>query len=203
MYWDRIVMGKVTGFLEYERLNEAAESPQERLKHWREFVDHLNDEAAGLQGARCMDCGTPFCMSGCPINNIIPDWNDLIFRQDWQRALDTLHSTNNFPEFTGRVCPAPCEAACTLNINNDPVGIKSIEHAIIDKGWSSGWVVPQPPAVKTGKKVAVIGSGPAGMACAQQLGRAGHSVVVFEKGWPAALWHSRLQDGKTPDRPPC
>jgi len=174
-------MGKVTGFLEYERLNEAAESPQERLKHWREFVDHLNDEAAGLQGARCMDCGTPFCMSGCPINNIIPDWNDLIFRQDWQRALDTLHSTNNFPEFTGRVCPAPCEAACTLNINNDPVGIKSIEHAIIDKGWSSGWVVPQPPAVKTGKKVAVIGSGPAGMACAQQLGRAGHSVVVFEK----------------------
>ncbi len=174
-------MGKVTGFLEYERLNEAAESPQERLKHWREFVDHLNDEAAGLQGARCMDCGTPFCMSGCPINNIIPDWNDLIFRQDWQRALDTLHSTNNFPEFTGRVCPAPCEAACTLNINNDPVGIKSIEHAIIDKGWSSGWVVPQPPAVKTGKKVAVIGSGPAGMTCAQQLGRAGHSVVVFEK----------------------
>ncbi len=174
-------MGKVTGFLEYERLNEAAESPQERLKHWREFVDHLDDKAAGLQGARCMDCGTPFCMSGCPINNIIPDWNDLIFRQDWQRALDTLHSTNNFPEFTGRVCPAPCEAACTLNINNDPVGIKSIEHAIIDKGWSSGWVIPQPPAAKTGKRVAVIGSGPAGMACAQQLGRAGHAVVVFEK----------------------
>jgi len=174
-------MGKVTGFLEYERLNEAAESPQERLKHWREFVDHLDDKAAGLQGARCMDCGTPFCMSGCPINNIIPDWNDLIFRQDWQRALDTLHSTNNFPEFTGRVCPAPCEAACTLNINNDPVGIKSIEHAIIDKGWSSGWVVPQPAATKTGKRVAVIGSGPAGMACAQQLGRAGHAVVVFEK----------------------
>lgn len=181
MYWDRTVMGKVTGFLEYERLNEAAESPQERLKHWREFVDHLDDKAAGLQGARCMDCGTPFCMSGCPINNIIPDWNDLIFRQDWQRALDTLHSTNNFPEFTGRVCPAPCEAACTLNINNDPVGIKSIEHAIIDKGWSSGWVIPQPPAAKTGKRVAVIGSGPAGMACAQQLGRAGHAVVVFEK----------------------
>ena len=174
-------MGKVTGFLEFERLHEAAEQPQARLKHWHEFVDHLSDEAAGVQGARCMDCGTPFCMSGCPINNIIPDWNDLVFRQDWQRALDTLHSTNNFPEFTGRVCPAPCEAACTLNINNDPVGIKSIEHAIIDKGWSSGWVLPQPPAAKTGKQVAVIGSGPAGMACAQQLARAGHAVVVFEK----------------------
>jgi glutamate synthase (NADPH) small chain len=174
-------MGKVTGFLEFERLHEAAEQPQERLKHWREFVHHLTDEAAGVQGARCMDCGTPFCMSGCPVNNIIPDWNDLVFKQDWQRALDTLHSTNNFPEFTGRVCPAPCEAACTLNINNDPVGIKSIEHAIIDKGWESGWVVPQPPAKKTGKRAAVIGSGPAGLACAQQLARAGHDVVVFEK----------------------
>jgi glutamate synthase (NADPH) small chain len=174
-------MGKITGFLEFERLHEAAEQPQERLKHWREFVHHLTDEAAGVQGARCMDCGTPFCMSGCPVNNIIPDWNDLVFKQDWQRALDTLHSTNNFPEFTGRICPAPCEAACTLNINNDPVGIKSIEHAIIDKGWESGWVVPQPPANKTGKRVAVIGSGPAGLACAQQLARAGHDVVVFEK----------------------
>jgi glutamate synthase (NADPH) small chain len=174
-------MGKVTGFLEFERLYEAAEKPQERLKHWREFVHHLTDEAAGVQGARCMDCGTPFCMSGCPVNNIIPDWNDLVFKQDWQRALDTLHSTNNFPEFTGRVCPAPCEASCTLNINSDPVGIKSIEHAIIDKGWESGWVVPQPPAKKTGKRVAVIGSGPAGLACAQQLARAGHDVVVFEK----------------------
>ncbi|MBX3650216.1 MAG: glutamate synthase subunit beta [Burkholderiales bacterium] len=174
-------MGKVTGFLEFERLHEAAEQPQERLKHWREFVHHLTDEAAGVQGARCMDCGTPFCMSGCPVNNIIPDWNDLVFKQDWQRALDTLHSTNNFPEFTGRVCPAPCEAACTLNINNDPVGIKSIEHAIIDKGWESGWILPQPPAKKSGKRVAVIGSGPAGLACAQQLARAGHDVVVFEK----------------------
>ena len=174
-------MGKVTGFLEFARLNEAAEQPQERLKHWHEFLNHLTDEAAGVQGARCMDCGTPFCMSGCPVNNIIPDWNDLVYRQDWQRALDTLHSTNNFPEFTGRVCPAPCEAACTLNINNDPVGIKSIEHAIIDKGWDSGWVVPQPPARKTDKRVAVIGSGPAGLACAQQLARAGHDVVVFEK----------------------
>ena len=174
-------MGKVTGFLEFERLHEAAEQPQERLKHWREFVHHLTDNDAGVQGARCMDCGTPFCMSGCPVNNIIPDWNDLVFKQDWQRALDTLHSTNNFPEFTGRGCPAPCEAACTLNINNDPVGIKSIEHAIIDKGWESGWILPQPPARKSGKRVAVIGSGPAGLACAQQLARAGHDVVVFEK----------------------
>ena len=176
-------MGKVTGFLEFERLHEAADLPQERLKHWREFVHPLTNEAAGVQGARCMDCGTPFCMSmsGCPINNIIPDWNDLVFKQDWQRALDTLHSTNNFPEFTGRVCPAPCEAACTLNINSTPVGIKSIEHAIIDKGWESGWVVPQPPVKKTGKRVAIIGSGPAGLAAAQQLARAGHDVVVFEK----------------------
>ncbi len=176
-------MGKVTGFLEFDRLTEAADRPQERLKHWREFVHHLTDSDAGVQGARCMDCGTPFCMSmsGCPINNIIPDWNDLVFKQDWQRALDTLHSTNNFPEFTGRVCPAPCEAACTLNINNDPVGIKSIEHAIIDKGWESGWIAPQPALSKSGKKVAVIGSGPAGLACAQQLARAGHAVVVFEK----------------------
>lgn len=174
-------MGKVTGFLEFERLHEAADKPQERLKHWREFVHPLTSEAAGIQGARCMDCGTPFCMSGCPVNNIIPDWNDLVFRQNWQQALDTLHSTNNFPEFTGRVCPAPCEAACTLNINSAPVGIKSIEHAIIDKGWESGWVVAQPPAKKTGKRVAVIGSGPAGLAAAQQLARAGHDVVVFEK----------------------
>jgi glutamate synthase (NADPH/NADH) small chain len=174
-------MGKVTGFLEFERLHEAADQPQERLKHWREFIHPLTSEAAGIQGARCMDCGTPFCMSGCPVNNIIPDWNDLVFKQDWQHALDTLHSTNNFPEFTGRVCPAPCEAACTLNINSAPVGIKSIEHAIIDKGWESGWVVPQPPVKKTGKRVAIIGSGPAGLAAAQQLARAGHDVVVFEK----------------------
>jgi glutamate synthase (NADPH/NADH) small chain len=174
-------MGKVTGFLEYARLEEAAEQPEKRKKHWREFVLHLSDEQAGIQGARCMDCGIPFCNSGCPVNNIIPDFNDLVYRQDWKNALDVLHSTNNFPEFTGRVCPAPCEAACTLNINNDPVGIKSIEHAIIDKGWSQGWVVPQPPKVKTGKKVAVVGGGPAGMAAAQQLARAGHDVTVFEK----------------------
>ncbi|RPH42621.1 MAG: glutamate synthase subunit beta [Burkholderiales bacterium] len=174
-------MGKVTGFLEFQRLSEAAEPPQARLKHWKEFVLHLDDAAASKQGARCMDCGIPFCQSGCPVNNIIPDWNDLVFRQDWKQALEVLHSTNNFPEFTGRVCPAPCEAACTLNINSDPVGIKSIEHAIIDKGWEEGWVVPQPPAARTGKKVAVIGSGPAGMAAAQQLARAGHDVTLFEK----------------------
>ena len=174
-------MGKVTGFLEYTRLEEAAEAPEARKKHWKEFVVHLSDEQASIQGARCMDCGIPFCNSGCPVNNIIPDFNDLLFRQDWKNALDVLHSTNNFPEFTGRVCPAPCEAACTLNINNDPVGIKSIEHKIIDKGWEEGWVVPQPPKAKTGKKVAVVGSGPAGMAAAQQLARAGHDVTVFEK----------------------
>ena len=174
-------MGKVTGFLEYERLSEATEDKGVRIKHYREFVGHLSDAQAGVQGARCMDCGTPFCMSGCPVSNIIPDWNDLVFKQDWRSALDTLHSTNNFPEFTGRVCPAPCEEACTLRINADPVGIKSIEHAIIDKGWENGWVTPQPAKQKTGKRVAVVGSGPAGLACAQQLARAGHDVVVFEK----------------------
>jgi len=174
-------MGKVTGFLEYQRLQEAAEDRELRKKHYREFVMHLSDEQAATQGARCMDCGTPFCMSGCPVNNIIPDWNDLVWRQDWRRAIDTLHSTNNFPEFTGRVCPAPCEEACVLRINADPVGIKSIEHAIIDKAWESGWVQPEPPAHRSGKRVAVVGSGPAGLACAQQLARAGHDVTVFEK----------------------
>jgi glutamate synthase (NADPH/NADH) small chain len=174
-------MGKVTGFMEYKRLAEAADVPPQRLKHYREFVHALPDKDAAVQGARCMDCGIPFCQNGCPVNNIIPDWNDLVYRQNWREALTVLHSTNNFPEFTGRVCPAPCEAACTLNINDDPVGIKSIEHAIIDKGWEMGWVAPQPPAHKTGKRVAVVGSGPAGMACAQQLARAGHDVVVFEK----------------------
>jgi glutamate synthase (NADPH/NADH) small chain len=174
-------MGKVTGFLEFQRLQEASEAAGERVRHYREFVLHLTDQAAAQQGARCMDCGIPFCQNGCPINNIIPDWNDLVYRGNWKAALDTLHSTNNFPEFTGRVCPAPCEAACTLNINNDPVGIKSIEHAIIDKGWEKGWVVPQPPKRRTGKKVAVVGSGPAGLAAAQQLARVGHEVTVFEK----------------------
>jgi glutamate synthase (NADPH/NADH) small chain len=174
-------MGKITGFMEFQRLQEASEAPESRKKHYREFVQHLPDQEVAVQGARCMDCGTPFCTSGCPVNNIIPDWNDMVYKQNWREALDTLHSTNNFPEFTGRVCPAPCEAACTLNINNDPVGIKSIEHAIIDKGWEMGWVLPLPPARKSGKNVAVVGSGPAGLACAQQLARAGHDVVLYEK----------------------
>jgi glutamate synthase (NADPH) small chain len=174
-------MGKVTGFMEYERLEEPHEAKEARKKHYREFYLRLDDAAAAVQGARCMDCGVPFCMSGCPVNNIIPDWNDLVYRQDWKTAIDTLHSTNNFPEFTGRICPAPCEEACVLRINEDPVGIKSIEHAIIDKAWEEGWVRAQPAAHKTGKKVAVVGSGPAGLACAQQLARAGHDVTVFEK----------------------
>jgi glutamate synthase (NADPH/NADH) small chain len=174
-------MGKPTGFIEYQRLSEAYEPADSRLKHYREFVVTLSDDQAAVQGARCMDCGIPFCNSGCPVNNIIPDWNDLVYRGNWAQALAVLHSTNNFPDFTGRICPAPCEAACTLNINNDPVGIKSIEHAIVDKGWEKGWIVPQPSKVKTGKKIAIVGSGPAGMAAAQQLARVGHSVVVFEK----------------------
>jgi glutamate synthase (NADPH/NADH) small chain len=174
-------MGKVTGFKEFDRLREPALPTAERIKNYQEFVLHLSDEDAKTQGARCMDCGIPFCQSGCPVNNIIPDFNDLVFRQNWREALVTLHSTNNFPEFTGRVCPAPCEAACTLNINNDAVGIKSIEHAIIDKGWEMGWVVPQPPKRRTGKRVAIVGSGPAGLAAAQQLARVGHDVIVFEK----------------------
>ena len=174
-------MGKITGFLEYQRLAEALEPPHLRKRHYREFIAHLSDDQAKLQGARCMDCGVPFCQTGCPVNNIIPDWNDLVFHGDWANALDVLHSTNNFPEFTGRVCPAPCEEACVLNINNDPVGIKSIEHAIIDKGWELGLVVPRPAKAKSGKSVAVVGSGPAGLAAAQQLARAGHAVTVFEK----------------------
>ena len=174
-------MGKITGFLEFARLSEASEPVESRLTHYREFVMRLPDKDASKQGARCMDCGIPFCQTGCPVNNIIPDWNDLVYRGNWRQAIDTLHSTNNFPEFTGRICPAPCEAACTLNINSDPVGIKSIEHAIIDKAWEEGWVEPSPPAAKTGRKVAVVGSGPAGLACAQQLARAGHDVTVFEK----------------------
>ena len=174
-------MGKITGFMELERIQEVYQPPKERVNHYREFVLALDDESASKQGARCMDCGIPFCQSGCPVNNIIPDWNDLVYTKQWRSALDTLHSTNNFPEFTGRICPAPCEEACTLNINDDPVGIKSIEHFIIDKGWEEGWVVPLPPAIKTGKRVAVVGSGPAGLACSQQLARAGHDVVLYEK----------------------
>ncbi|MDD3785143.1 MAG: glutamate synthase subunit beta [Hydrogenophaga sp.] len=174
-------MGKVTGFMEYERIEEGYRPVAERLKHYKEFVVGLDDAQARIQGARCMDCGTPFCNNGCPVNNIIPDFNDLVYQGDWRNAITVLHSTNNFPEFTGRICPAPCEAACTININGEPVGIKSIEHAIIDKAWAEGWVQPLPAQHKTGKKVAVVGSGPAGLAAAQQLARAGHDVTVFEK----------------------
>ncbi len=174
-------MGKITGFMEFERQEESYEAPAVRLKNWKEFVHELPDDKAKLQSGRCMDCGIPFCNNGCPVNNIIPDFNDLVWRGQWREALDVLHSTNNFPEFTGRICPAPCEAACTLGINAAPVGIKSIEHAIIDKGWAMGWVQPQPPAHRSGKRVAVVGSGPAGLAAAQQLARAGHDVTVFEK----------------------
>jgi len=174
-------MGKPTGFIEFRRVNEKSLPVAERLKNYKEFIPRLTDEQSAGEGARCMDCGIPFCTTSCPVNNIIPDWNDLVYRNNWEQALSVLHSTNNFPEFTGRICPAPCEAACTLNINDDAVGIKSIEHAIIDKGWEQGWVIPLPPTKKTGKKIAVVGSGPAGLACAQQLARAGHDVVVFEK----------------------
>jgi glutamate synthase (NADPH/NADH) small chain len=174
-------MGKATGFMEYERLEEGYEPVAKRVKNYKEFVIGLNAEQAKIQGARCMDCGIPFCNNGCPVNNIIPDFNDLIYKGHWQAALEVLHSTNNFPEFTGRICPAPCEAACTVNFNGDAVGIKSIEHAIIDRGWAEGWVRPLPPQQRTGKKVAIVGSGPAGLAAAQQLARAGHAVTVFEK----------------------
>ncbi|HQT27116.1 MAG TPA: glutamate synthase subunit beta, partial [Burkholderiales bacterium] len=174
-------MGKPTGFMEIERVNDKSAPVEERVHHYREFVTPQPEEQIRLQGARCMDCGIPFCHSGCPVNNIIPDWNDLVYRGRWQEAIAVLHSTNNFPDFTGRICPAPCEAACTLNINDDAVTIKSIEHAIIDRAWEEGWVKPEVPAKKTRKKVAVVGSGPAGLACSQQLARAGHDVVLFEK----------------------
>ncbi len=174
-------MGKVTGFMEFDRIEEGYAPVVERVKNYKEFVITLDDQQAKKQGARCMDCGTPFCNSGCPVNNIIPDFNDLVYQGDWRNAIEVLHSTNNFPEFTGRICPAPCEAACVVNVNGDAVGIKSIEHAIIDRAWAEGWVQPRPAAVKTGKKVAVVGSGPAGLAAAQQLARAGHDVTVFEK----------------------
>ena len=174
-------MGKITGFMEYERLEEGYRPVAERIKGYREFVLALDDGQSKVQSARCMDCGTPFCISGCPVNNIIPDFNDLVYRGDWRNAAAVLHSTNNFPEFTGRICPAPCEAACTLNVNDDPVGIKSIEHAIIDKAWANDWVKPQKAKHRTGKSVAIVGSGPAGLAAAQQLARVGHDVTVFEK----------------------
>jgi glutamate synthase (NADPH/NADH) small chain len=174
-------MGKPTGFKEIARRDRSYESISARVRHWREFVVPMDEAELSKQGARCMDCGIPFCHQGCPVNNIIPDWNDLVYQGDWREALDILHSTNNFPEFTGRICPAPCEAACTLNIYDQPVTIKTIECAIIDKGWENGWVLPQIPIRRTGKRVAVVGSGPAGLACAQQLARAGHWVVVYEK----------------------
>ncbi|WP_421839631.1 glutamate synthase subunit beta [Novosphingobium sp.] len=174
-------MGKATGFLEIDRKDRSYDAPQERLKHYREFVIPHDDSTLKGQAARCMNCGIPYCHNGCPVNNQIPDWNHLVYENDWRTALDNLHSTNNFPEFTGRICPAPCEAACTLNLVDQPVTIKSIECSIVDKGWKEGWIEPQVPAHKTGKTVAVVGSGPAGLACAQQLARAGHSVTVFEK----------------------
>jgi glutamate synthase (NADPH/NADH) small chain len=174
-------MGKPTGFLEIERHDRGYDKPEIRRKHWHEFVKPLPRPELREQAARCMDCGIPFCHQGCPVNNIIPDWNNLVYRDQWRAALTTLHSTNNFPEFTGRICPAPCEASCTLNIDDNPVTIKTIECAIVDRGWQEGWIAPQPPSHKTGKRVAVVGSGPAGLACAQQLARVGHAVTVFER----------------------
>jgi len=174
-------MGKITGFIEIERRDRPYTPVPERIKVYKEFIKPLPDDEMSRQGARCMDCGIPFCQTGCPVNNIIPDWNDLVYRNRWREAIDVLHSTNNFPEFTGRVCPAPCEAACVLNINNDPVTIKSIEQAIVDKAYAEGRIGPQVAQRKTGKRVAVVGSGPAGLACAQQLARAGHDVTLFEK----------------------
>ncbi|MCC6947841.1 MAG: glutamate synthase subunit beta [Bradyrhizobiaceae bacterium] len=178
-------MGKITGFLEIDREDRDYAPVSERVRHFREFVIPLSEQETRDQAARCMDCGIPYCHHGCPVNNQIPDWNDLVYRDDWEEASKNLHSTNNFPEFTGRVCPAPCEAACTLNIIDQPVTIKTIECAIVDRAWQNGWLKPEPPAEKTGKKVAVIGSGPAGLACAQQLARTGHEVHVYER-WAKA-----------------
>ena len=174
-------MGKETGFLELDRQDRTYADPKERLNHYKEFIVPLPDSELKAQASRCMNCGIPYCHNGCPVNNIIPDWNHLVYENDWRNALEVLHSTNNFPEFTGRICPAPCEASCTLNIVDQPVTIKSIECAIVDRGWEEGWITPQVPSERTGKSVAVVGSGPAGMACAQQLARAGHSVTLFEK----------------------
>jgi glutamate synthase (NADPH/NADH) small chain len=174
-------MGRPTGFLEFERRDRGYEKAEMRVRHWREFVKPLPEPELNRQAARCMDCGIPFCHQGCPVNNLIPDWNNLVYREQWQAASTALHSTNNFPEFTGRICPAPCEASCTLNIEDNPVTIKTIECAIVDRAWAEGWLVPLVPALRTGKRVAVVGSGPAGMACAQQLARVGHQVTLFEK----------------------
>jgi glutamate synthase (NADPH/NADH) small chain len=174
-------MGKITGFLEFEREKVHKQSVAARLKHWREFEEQTPEAALRNQGARCMDCGIPFCHKGCPLGNIIPDWNDLVYRGRWREAIERLHATNNFPEFTGRICPAPCEEACVLNINDDPVTIKNIEKHIIDHAFAEGWVTPQIPERRSGKRAAVVGSGPAGLACAQQLARAGHAVTLFER----------------------
>ncbi len=174
-------MGKPTGFMEYPRLDRSYAPVSDRITHFNEFVIALADDQVAQQGARCMDCGIPYCHNGCPVDNIIPDWNDLVYRGDWRAALDVLHSTNNFPEFTGRICPAPCEEACTLNLHDAPVTIKTIECAIVDKAWEQGWIEPRIAPHKSGKRVAIVGSGPAGMACAQQLARAGHAVALYEK----------------------
>jgi glutamate synthase (NADPH/NADH) small chain len=190
-------MGKITGFLEIDRKDRRYAPVSDRLQHYREFVIPLSEESNRAQAARCMDCGIPYCHNGCPVNNQIPDWNDLVYRGDWQEASRNLHSTNNFPEFTGRVCPAPCEASCTLNIIDKPVTIKTIECAIVDRAWAEGWIGPQPPERVTGKSVAVVGSGPAGLACAQQLARAGHEVHVYEKNaTPGGLLRYGIPDFK-------
>jgi glutamate synthase (NADPH/NADH) small chain len=190
-------MGKITGFMELDRADRGYAPVEERVKHFKEFVRPLPDKELKAQASRCMDCGIPYCHNGCPVNNQIPDWNDLVYRDDFKRALANLHSTNNFPEFTGRVCPAPCEAACTLNIDDKPVTIKTIECAIADRGFAEGWIVPQPAAVKTGKRVAIVGSGPAGLAAAQQLARVGHEVHVYEKNSaPGGLLRFGIPDFK-------
>ncbi len=190
-------MGKITGFLELDRLDRDYRPVAERLKHFKEFVEPLPPKEVQKQASRCMDCGIPYCHNGCPVNNQIPDWNDLVYKGDWQRASKNLHSTNNFPEVTGRICPAPCEASCTLNIDDKPVTIKTIECAIADKAWEEGWIVPEPPETKTGKKVAIVGSGPAGLAAAQQLARAGHDVHVYEKNaFPGGLLRYGIPDFK-------
>jgi glutamate synthase (NADPH/NADH) small chain len=190
-------MGKVTGFLEIDRRERRYALASDRIRHYREFMLPLSEEVTRDQAARCMDCGIPYCHTGCPVNNQIPDWNDLVYNGNWREALENLHSTNNFPEFTGRVCPAPCEAACTLNIQDAPVTIKTIECAIVDRGWQEGWIHPEPPARRSGKKVAVVGSGPAGLSCAQQLARAGHEVHVYERnGKPGGLLRYGIPDFK-------
>ena len=190
-------MGKVTGFLEIPRRDRGYQPVDERIRHWDEFVIPLPEEELKLQAARCMDCGIPYCHNGCPINNQIPDWNDLTYRGDWKTAIENLHTTNNFPEITGRVCPAPCEAACTLYLEDIPVTIKTVECQLADKAWDEGWVVPKPPAKKTGKRVAIVGSGPAGLAAAQQLARAGHEVHVYEKNkFPGGLLRYGIPDFK-------